>query len=72
MFSPLDWFRLFMAALFILPLVTVIRESGYYLAVSVLGETNKKLIIGSTVGWNMMNSVQVHDFGTALSISLQS
>lgn len=36
-----------MAALFILPLVTVIRESGYYLAVSVLGGTNKKLIIGS-------------------------
>ncbi len=36
-----------MSALFILPLTTIIRESGYYLAASILGGTNKKLIIGS-------------------------
>ncbi|WP_180320507.1 hypothetical protein [Shouchella patagoniensis] len=47
MFSPFDWLRLLMSALFILPLTTIIRESGYYLAASILGGTNKKLIIGS-------------------------
>ncbi|WP_185970853.1 hypothetical protein [Alkalicoccobacillus porphyridii] len=47
MFSLMDWLRLFMAALFILPLVTVIRESGYYIAATLLGGTNKKLIVGS-------------------------
>ncbi|MBM7839817.1 hypothetical protein JOC54_003097 [Alkalihalobacillus xiaoxiensis] len=47
MFSPTDWFRLLMAALFILPLTTVIRESGYYLAATILQGTNKNLIIGS-------------------------
>ncbi|GAF11636.1 hypothetical protein JCM19046_2591 [Bacillus sp. JCM 19046] len=47
MFSPTDWFRLLMAALFILPLTTVIRESGYYLVATILRGTNKNLIIGS-------------------------
>jgi len=47
LFSPTDWFRLFMAALFILPIVTVIRESGYYLAATLLRGENKHLIIGS-------------------------
>ena len=47
MFSPIDWFRLFMAALFILPIVTVIRESGYYLVATLLRGENKKLIVGS-------------------------
>ncbi|MFS0788301.1 hypothetical protein ABC345_18215 [Shouchella sp. 1P09AA] len=47
MFSPTDWIRLFMSALLILPIVTVIRESGYYLAVTLLKGENKNLIIGS-------------------------
>lgn len=47
MFSPTDWVRLLLAALFILPLTTVIRESGYYLAATILRGTNKNLIIGS-------------------------
>ncbi|WP_197284119.1 hypothetical protein [Bacillus sp. JCM 19041] len=47
MFSPFDWLRLLMSALFYPPLTTIIRESGYYLAASILGGTNKKLIIGS-------------------------
>ena len=47
LFSPTDWIRLFMSALFILPIVTVIRESGYYLAVTLLKGENKNLIIGS-------------------------
>lgn len=42
LFSPTDWLRLFMAALFILPIVTVIRESGYYLAATLLRGENKK------------------------------
>ncbi|EZH65440.1 hypothetical protein DH09_17595 [Bacillaceae bacterium JMAK1] len=47
MFSLIDWFRLFMAALFILPIVTIIRESGYYLVATLLRGENKKLIVGS-------------------------
>ncbi|WP_185690693.1 hypothetical protein [Shouchella lehensis] len=47
MFSHMDWVRLFMAALFILPLVTIIRESGYYVVATLLRGKNKKLVIGS-------------------------
>ncbi|MFS0788312.1 hypothetical protein ABC345_18270 [Shouchella sp. 1P09AA] len=47
MFNPTDWIRLIMAALVILPIVTVIRESGYYLIATLLRGKNKHLIIGS-------------------------
>ncbi|MFB4213437.1 hypothetical protein ACE1TH_16215 [Shouchella sp. JSM 1781072] len=47
MFNPTDWLRLIMAALVILPIVTVIRESGYYLIATLLRGKNKHLIIGS-------------------------
>lgn len=47
MFSLTDWGRLLLAALFILPVVTTIRESGYYIAATLLGGTNKKLVVGS-------------------------
>lgn len=47
MFTLIDFFYLLLSALVILPLVSVIRESGYYLVVSLLGATNKKLTVGS-------------------------
>lgn len=47
MFTLIDFFYLLLSALVILPLVSIIRESGYYLVVSLLGATNKKLTVGS-------------------------
>ncbi|MEY8749861.1 hypothetical protein [Alkalicoccobacillus gibsonii] len=47
MFGLYDLFRLIVAAIVILPLTSVIRESGYYLAVTILGAKEKKLIVGS-------------------------
>ena len=47
MFGLDDLFRLIIAALIILPLTSIIRESGYYLAVTILGAKEKKLIVGS-------------------------
>ncbi|WP_180320518.1 hypothetical protein [Shouchella patagoniensis] len=47
MFGLLDLLQLLMSALIILPLVTVIRESGYYFTSMLLGAKNKKLIVGS-------------------------
>ncbi|WP_197196521.1 hypothetical protein [Shouchella lehensis] len=62
LFSPTDWLRLFMAALFILPIVTVIRESGYYLAASLLRGENKKLIIGSGPTLIKLRTVEVRRY----------
>ncbi|WYP27323.1 hypothetical protein NSQ54_04195 [Alkalihalobacillus sp. FSL W8-0930] len=47
MFGLYDLFRLIVAAIVILPITSVIRESGYYLAVTILGAKEKKLIVGS-------------------------
>lgn len=47
MFGFLDLLQLFMSALIILPIVTVIRESGYYFTAVLLGAKNKKLVVGS-------------------------
>lgn len=42
MFGITDIPRLLMSALIILPIVMIIRESGYYLVATLLGATNKK------------------------------
>ncbi|MDQ0208802.1 hypothetical protein [Alkalicoccobacillus murimartini] len=47
MFGLYDLFRLIVSALIILPITTIIRESGYYFAVTILGAKEKKLIVGS-------------------------
>ncbi|SDN79743.1 hypothetical protein [Alkalicoccus daliensis] len=47
MFGFGDLIRLLLAIFFILPMVTVIRETGYYVVATLLGATEKKLIIGS-------------------------
>ncbi|MEK3907526.1 hypothetical protein [Oceanobacillus sp. FSL W7-1309] len=47
MFGLFDLLRLLMSVLIILPLSSVLRESGYYLAATILGAKEKKLIIGS-------------------------
>ncbi|MBB6451540.1 hypothetical protein HNR44_003553 [Geomicrobium halophilum] len=47
MFELSDIPRLLLSALIILPIVTIIRETGYYTVVTLLGATNKKLTIGS-------------------------
>lgn len=62
MFSPTDWFRLLMAALFILPIVTIIRESGYYLAATLLKGENKHLIIGSGPTLFKVSTVEVRRY----------
>ncbi|QQK75594.1 hypothetical protein HUG15_08475 [Salicibibacter cibarius] len=46
MFGLTDIPRLLMSALIILPIVMLIRESGYYLIATLLGSTYKKLTIG--------------------------
>ncbi|SDI83565.1 hypothetical protein SAMN04488123_10725 [Natribacillus halophilus] len=46
MFELTDIPRLLMSALIILPIVMLIRESGYYLIATLLGSTYKKLTIG--------------------------
>lgn len=47
MFGLFDVVRLLMSALVVLPITSVLRESGYYLAATILGAKDKKLIIGS-------------------------
>ncbi|MFD0953225.1 hypothetical protein [Virgibacillus natechei] len=47
MFGLFDLLRLVMAALVILPITAIIRESGYYIAATLLGAKEKKLIVGS-------------------------
>lgn len=47
MFGLSDFLQLLMSVLIILPLATIIRESGYYLVAILLGATKKKLVIGN-------------------------
>lgn len=47
MFDLFDWLRLLLSAIIILPLTTIVREFGYYLAATILGSKEKKLVIGS-------------------------
>ncbi|GAJ98175.1 hypothetical protein JCM19055_1084 [Geomicrobium sp. JCM 19055] len=46
MFDFLDFLRLLMSAFIILPIVSLIREAGYYAVVSMFGATNKQIVIG--------------------------
>lgn len=46
MFELTDIPRLLMSAMIILPIVMIIRESGYYGVATLLGATNKKLTVG--------------------------
>ncbi|WP_180316681.1 hypothetical protein [Shouchella shacheensis] len=62
MFDLFDLFRLFVSALFILPVVTIIRESGYYLVVTLLGAKEKKLTIGSGPILFTMPTVEVRRY----------
>lgn len=46
MFGLFDLLRLLMSVLIILPLSSVLRESGYYLAATILGAKEKSLLLG--------------------------
>ncbi|SDI71099.1 hypothetical protein [Natribacillus halophilus] len=47
MFDLFDLLRLLVSAFFILPIVSVIRETGYFFVATLLGATNKHITIGA-------------------------
>ncbi|MFS0785726.1 hypothetical protein ABC345_04975 [Shouchella sp. 1P09AA] len=62
MFTLIDLGRLIMSALVILPIVTVIRESGYYLTAVLLGASNKNLVVGSGPKLFSLKTIEVRRY----------
>ncbi|RNF40402.1 hypothetical protein [Planococcus salinus] len=62
MFGFDDLIRLLIAIFFILPIVTVIRETGYYVMATVLGATEKKLIIGSGPTMFRLKTIEIRRY----------
>ncbi|MBM7840031.1 hypothetical protein JOC54_003311 [Alkalihalobacillus xiaoxiensis] len=62
MFGFMDLLQLFMSALIILPIVTVIRESGYYVTAVLLGAKNKRLVVGSGPLLFSMKTIEVRRY----------
>lgn len=51
-----------MSALVILPIVTIIRESGYYLTAVLLGASNKNLVVGSGPKLFSLKTIEVRRY----------
>ncbi|WP_176463598.1 hypothetical protein [Shouchella lehensis] len=62
MFTFIDLAQLIMSAIIILPIVTVIRESGYYLTAVLLGASNKKLVVGSGPKLFSLKTIEVRRY----------
>ncbi|GAK13701.1 hypothetical protein [Geomicrobium sp. JCM 19039] len=62
MFDFLDLLRLLISAFVILPFVSLIRESGYYLVATLLGAKNKKIIIGCGPKLFSLPSIEVRRY----------
>ena len=62
MFGFDDLLRLLVAIFFILPIVTVIRETGYYVVATLLGATEKKLIIGSGPTMFRLKTIEIRRY----------
>ncbi len=58
----MDLLQLIMSALIILPIVTVIRESGYYVTALLLGAKNKRLVVGSGPLLFSMKTIEVRRY----------
>ncbi|WMM30703.1 hypothetical protein [Shouchella clausii] len=62
MFGLSDFLQLLMSVLIILPLATIIRESGYYLVAILLGATKKKLVIGNGPKLFSLSTIEVRRY----------
>lgn len=62
MFGFNELLRLLVAIFFILPIVTTIRETGYYIVATLLGATEKKLIIGSGPTMLRLKTIEIRRY----------